>query len=109
MCRSCSELLGDSQWEMGGAGAGLQAAAEGVEDDGVGVAMVLVVPRYDDDGFGVFGEPSQTFVKPANGDACATAASYRAGRKGSPLAVLHLVHDEPQKIHDEQLQEHRGP
>jgi hypothetical protein len=27
----------------------------------------------------------------------------------SPLAVFHSVHDKPQKIHDEQLQEHRRP
>ena len=67
----------------GWGGTGLQAAAEGVEDDGVGVAMVLVVTRYDDDGFGVFGEPSQTFVKPANGDTGATGSAGDTGVTGS--------------------------
>jgi hypothetical protein len=45
----------------------LQAAAESVKYDGVGVAMVLVVAWNDHDGLRALLEPSQSFVKPGKG------------------------------------------
>ena len=43
---------------------GIQAATECIEDDRAGVAVMLVVPRYDYNGLSISLEPSQPFIKP---------------------------------------------
>jgi hypothetical protein len=63
----------------------VQAAAECVEDNGAGVAVVLVVARNDHDGLGILLEPSQTFIKPGTRVKAKTAAgATRGGGDSNP-------------------------
>jgi hypothetical protein len=92
-------------------GGGSQTAAECIENDRIGVAVVLVMAGDDHDRLAIFLEPSKPFVETAPScqstwDGVRRVPSSSARVACSPLSVLHLVHHKTQKIHNEKLQKY---